>query len=257
MKTKERHNANLSLVFTLSGVIAAAAPFITGGDIAEWGGASLTGGVIMSVTAFITFLMFNGRAKVMSRIFSGDNVLVRWQYSEAFWEENIQNEMKDSGTMKIMGAVLGGIFAVTGAGFFIADPDDNGLTALIMLGLGGFFLILGFVSAAVDRRRLRRSPPEAVIARDGVFYQGALYIWNQPSIAYLEGVSVNPADPSRLLIVVAQLAGRYAQYQQHFINIPIPPGQEQIANDVADYFDKPLSPDLEKKITGIKEQAIY
>ncbi len=248
MKNNERRKAYISLGFTLVGIIAAVAPFALEADMFVWGGASFMGGVITAISAFITFLMFNGRAKVMSAMFSGDNILVKWRYSDEFWEKNIRYEIRDTKIMRKIGAILGGVFVIVGVVAFVIDPDDNGLFTLMMLGIGVFFLILGFVSAATQKRRLRRSPPEAVIAKEGVLYQGELFTWNQPAIAYLDGVSVNPADPSEMLFVIVQLSGRYAQYQKHYIHIPIPAGQEKMAEDIAYYFDKPIISDIKRKV---------
>lgn len=247
-KNKERRSANVSLAVILLGFSGVVIPFMANFDMIKGGYASIVIGAIVGITAFLIFLMFNSRARVMENMFSDSNLLAHWQYSQEFWQEETREDIKDTGVAKIIGFVLGGIFLLIGIVVLAADPDDNGAFFLIMLGVAVFFVIVGFVAAAANKRKLQSALPEALIAREGVYFKGELYTWNQPVVSYLECVAADPAAPNKILFVFRQLGGRAGHYHQHFVSIPVPPGQETSANQIIQFFNMPMTQEMYKKI---------
>jgi ABC-type Fe3+-siderophore transport system permease subunit len=244
-KNKERRSANITLIIMMIGLIFVALPFIAKpNDMADWGFASIMIGGFVSITTFFVFLMFNGRARVQDRMFSGENLLAHWQYTLEFWQQEIKDDLEDSGIGKIVGFFLGGIFAIIGIVVFAADTDDNAPFLLIMLGIAVFFVIIGFISAASEKKRIATSQPEVLIAREGVFYKNLLYTWNQPAITYLECVTLHPNNPGLLIFMIRQLGGRVAHYHRHSMVIPVPPGQDQVALQIVNYFNMPATKEI-------------
>ena len=243
VKNKERRSANISLFIMLVALIVAFAPIITKADMMDWGFAATTFGGIIALISLIVFIMYNGRAKVFSRMFTGENILAHWQYSREFWQAISKEDMESSGIGKIAGFFLGGIFLLIGIIVFAADTDENKGFFLLMLCIAVFFVIIGFVSSAMEKKRIRDSLPIALIAKEGVFYKNILYTWNTPAISYLESVTFHPVQPSTLLFVLRQLSGRIAHYHRFNISIPIPPGEEYSVNNIVSFFNLPMSED--------------
>ena len=244
-KNKERRSATISLVIFLISAAAVAFPFLIDADMESWGfGVAFMGGIV-GLTAFLVFLMYNGRAKVRNRMFQNENILAHWRYSEEYWKQVTANDIADAGIGRIVGFFLGGIFLLIGIVVFAADPDENGGFLLIMLGVAVFFVIIGFISVGAEKRRARASAPEAIIAQEGLFFKNILYTWNNHAISYLESVTMHPAEPSTLLFVLRQLSsrrGHMAHYHQYFLPVPIPPDQESSAGDIIRYFNLPMTP---------------
>jgi DNA-binding transcriptional regulator of glucitol operon len=241
-KNKERKSANTSLILMIIGILAAALPTLLKADMNRWGfGVSFMGGML-AVTTFFVFLMFNGRAKVRDRMFGQQNILAHWQYSKEFWDQITKEDQKDSGVGKVFGFVFFGIFTLIGIIVFVTDPEENGVFLLIMLGIGVFFILIGFLSVRAEKKRISESLPEAIIAQEGLFYKNTLYTWNSKNIAYLESVSFHPQEPSTLLFALRQLSGGRGTVRYHpfSISIPIPPGQEQTAINIIRYFNMPI-----------------
>ena len=244
-KNKERKNANVSLIIMIIGLLAAVLPSVLKADMLKWGFAVSFVGGITGIITFIVFLMFNGRARIRERMFHNENVLAHWQYSREFWDQIYKEEMKDSGIGKIFGFFFGGIFTLIGIIIFAADTEENGLFLLIMLGVAVFFIIIGFVSSAASKKRIKTSLPEAIIAQEGLFFKNILYTWKSKGISYLESVTMDPVAPSTILFVLRQLSGGAAvgipHYHQFFLPIPIPPGQEPTAYSIIQYFNLPMA----------------
>lgn len=250
-RNKERRNANISLFIMFVSILAVVLPFILKADMMQWGFASAFAGGTIAIIAFFIFLMFNGRAGVQERMFSGENLLAHWQYTYEFWQQENKEDIESSGIGKIVGFFFGGIFSLIGFVVFAANTRKNGLFLMIMLGIGIFFIIIGFISSVVERKRLVSALPEAIIARDGLFYKNILYTWNSHNVSYLESVTMHPATPNAILFVLRQLSGgtvSITHYHRFFISIPVPPGQEQTAYNIIQYFKLPMSQDLWENI---------
>jgi uncharacterized membrane protein HdeD (DUF308 family) len=243
-ENKERKNVKISFTVMLIGILAAFMPFILNADMESYGFAVSFAGLLLAITSFIVFLMFRGRAKVLEGMFYDDMVLAHWTYPEEFRDRIREQDKEDSKIGRTVGYFLGGIFALIGLVFFAADPDENTLFLFILLGIAVFFIIIGYVSAAMERKKAETLIPEAIIAKDGVIYKGVLHTWNAPSIAYLESVSLHPAIPGTILFVIKRLSGTRAtliRYRRTYIAIPIPPGQEVSAEHIVDHFALPMS----------------
>lgn len=246
-KNKERRNARTSLIIMVIGILAAVLPFALNADMESFGFGVSFIGAILALICFFVYLMFNGRAKVFDRMFHGENVLAHWSYSKEFWEKEQQKDSEDSGIARVVGFFLGGIFALIGIIFMVSDPDDNGMLFLIMLGIGLFFVLIGFISAAREKRRAATMLPEAIIAREGILYKDILYTWNSPKIAFLVSVSLDPAAGDAIVFVLRQLSGGRGMIRYHkiFVAIPVPPGEEARAAWIINYFDLQPAPDIE------------
>ncbi|MCX7842298.1 MAG: hypothetical protein N2489_04405 [Clostridia bacterium] len=247
-KNKERRSANICLAIALLGLAAIVIPLVLEMDMMNGGYASIVIGAFVGLTGFLVFLMFYSRAKVFENMLTGSNLLAHWHYSNDFWQKEMKEEIVDTGIAKIAGAVLGGIFALIGIVVFFADTDENGTFLLIMLGVGIFFTLVGFVAAAANKKRLQEALPEALIAREGIYYKGDLYTWNQRVLSHLECVAQDPTNPSNILFVMRQLSGRPVHYHQHFISIPVPPGEEGTANNIVHFFNMPMSQEMYNRI---------
>jgi hypothetical protein len=248
-KNKERRGANRSLFIMVVGILAAVLPVIMKADMLKWGFASVFVGGIVAITSFFVFLMFNRRAGVYERMFSGENLLAYWRYSKDFWQKENKEDLEETGMAKIAGFFLGGIFALIGIVIFFIDTEENGLFLLIMLGVGAFIIIIGLIASAAESKRLISAQPEAIIACEGLFYKNILYTWNSRAVSYLESVSKHPTEPNEILFVLRQLRSgnvSITHFHRHFISIPVPPGQEQSADDIIQYFKLPISEELQE-----------
>ena len=119
------------------------------------------------------------------------------------------------------------------------DTAENKLFLLIMLGIAIFFVLIGLLSAILEKRRVEATLPEAIITKEGLFFKNILYTWNAKAISYLESVSLHPDSPASLLFILRQLSGgnlSMAHYHKFMLPVPIPPGEEEQALKIISYF---------------------
>ena len=234
-QTQEHKSAIIALGIMLAAILAAVLPSVIQADMMQWGYAVSFIGVFIALSAFVVFLMFRGRATVRSHMLDPQKVLARWEYSKEFWTELVSEDQSDAGIGKIGGLALAGIFALIGFAVFLADTHDHGLFLILMLGIALFFVFVGFASSRAAKRRIENSLPEAVISREGLFFKNILYTWNARKVAYLESVGISPEQPTALVFGIRQLSRGWSnsvRYQLLEVSVPIPPGQEQAAEEI-------------------------
>jgi uncharacterized membrane protein YgdD (TMEM256/DUF423 family) len=242
----------VSVMFLLAGLVMVILPFALDSDFLEWGGASLFVGLVIFTTSLFLVPFFAKRAAVMARIHRGDGIMAWWQYPVEAWEKERQVQISELGGMKIGGFVLAGIFALIGIIIFATDPDDMQLFLLIMLGIAALMVLASQLSAKATRKRLLATDDEAVIHPDGLFYRGELTTWGR-GMNRLKAVGVNRRNPTQLLFCYRQFQRRGDR--RALAMIPIPFGQEQVAADIAAWFNRPITPDWQEYIdrTGVNE----
>lgn len=243
VKNRERRDANISLIFLLIGVTMISIPFLFEDSFMNWGFASMFVGVIIALTAFFTFLMMNGRAKVYKHILEEQNMLAHWIYDPKFWKEYVAEDLAFTKTSRWLAYGLGLIFIIIGFVVYIADPDENLMFFIIMFIVAGIIFIGANIGISIQKSRLTKGVGEAIIVKEGVYFKGTLYTWNQKAISYLEGVGINPTNSGELLIVFRHLGGRSARYIRNVIGIPIPLGEEERALSIVNFFNIPLPQD--------------
>lgn len=243
VKNRERRDANISLIVLLIGGAMIGIPFLFEDSFMNWGYASMFVGAIVALTAFFTFLMMNGRAKVYKRILEEKNILAHWIYDPKFWRDYIAEDLAFTKTARWIAYGLGIIFVLIGFVVYVADPDENLMFFVIMFVVAVIIFIGANIGINVQKNRLTKGVGEAIIVKEGVYFKGTLYTWNQKAISYLEGVGINPTNAKELLIIFRHLGGRSARYIRNVIGIPIPLGEEERANRIVNFFNMPLPPD--------------
>ena len=234
---------NVNLFFLLLGLGMMLVPFAletflpSAADMMQWGFGCAFIGLIVFITTLILAPFFGKRAAIMRKIQKGEGILAWWRYPADIWEKQRQQEISDLSGIRIAGIVLFAIFALIGVVIFATDPEEMGLFLAIMLGIGVFILIISRISAGSAKKRLLNTEDEAVIHADGLFYRGELTSWGR-GMNRLKAVGYNMRDPSQLLFCYRQFRRRGDRCA--IAMIPIPPGQEAVAANLAGWFNLPM-----------------
>lgn len=227
----------VSICIMIAGILMIVVPALVHMDGMNGGFALGFLGFFLTIIGFICYLMFRKRRKIRNRMLEGD-IIARFVYGNEQWDGLAREEISGSSSLKIMGIVLGSIFGIIGIISVLAD-EDLVVFFLIMLAFAVFFSCLGFISSAVNKKRVMNCVPEAVITRDGVSYMGALYDWNGVT-SVLDAVGFHPDKTDMLVFSYRQIAGRYARIHRSNLIIPVPAGMEETASMVVQFFNLPL-----------------
>jgi hypothetical protein len=231
-------------IAALLGILLIVVPGLAGMDGMDGGFALGMAGLLVALTGVVTAAIFASRAARLRSILAGQNLLAHWVYPPADLEAQVQRERREqSRHNRILLAIVAGwtlLFVVlfTAMGFLSGQGDSMPLFIGIMLGVLAIVAAFAFGMPHLQARRARRSSGEAFIAADGLYLNGALSTWNPPLNA-LDGVSmVEDGGKARLVFHLRSRTGP-ASFQDYTVEVPVPPGQEEVAMGVAGRLQRP------------------
>ncbi|MBX7221401.1 MAG: hypothetical protein K1Y36_15735 [Blastocatellia bacterium] len=221
------------------GVLMCVLPFVLELDMMRVGFGIVFMGGFVALVGLIGAIMYFSRAKTLDQIFSGQNLLVHWNYTPAEWSNYAEADFAIAKNEKVPLFILtASICLVVGGIFLMADPKAGGFVFLVMVGL---VALLGLLVVVVPRLRYaknRQQVGEAFVSTNGVWLNGQFHSWN------LLGGRFEEADlvlgpPLMLNITYSFVTRTGRQYES--VRVPVPQHEEAAAHWVAGQLNR-MSP---------------
>ncbi len=211
-------------------------PVMTGMDRMDGGYALQLLGLLVFATAIVLLPHFRKRARIMAEIHRKENVLAWWHYDPVKWEKERQKEAASYVIMRFGGIALAVLMILIGAVIGLADRDAGPAFFLMMLSIGGGFILITQVISRLSAARILRVTDEAVIHRQGVYHRGTLVAWGRMNRLLEVGFDTGKAN--RLLF-------RYRMFRLPMpgpvlLKLRIPRDQEATAAEVVAWYGLPL-----------------
>jgi len=192
------------------------------------------GGGFLLLMAIVTTGLLWRSALRQDRIFVGQELLARWEYAPSEWRRHVETLFRErKAASRTMLRVVGVIMLVVGGLFLLAMRDQASLiVAAVLLGVFLLLVLVAVMAPARQRRFLLSRPGLVLIARSGVYLAGEFHDFRLFD-SRLEGAEVRQLeDARRLLCIGYSYDGRHGR-QSAEVSIPIPPGKETEAEEVA------------------------
>lgn len=230
----------------LAGLLMILLPPLAGLDMMQFGFALQFLGLFLVIVGLIVAVMFGVRARRLSAILAGKNLLAHWVYPPDQLEAQATREMEEARQrnrflfLLVAGLTVACTVLFVVIGFLNGEEDSMpvfvGIMAGVLLLVGAF----AFGMPYLQQRRVRQSSGEAYIAENGLFLSGALYTWDGP-MAGMDGVSlVEDGGQTRLVFHLRSLSRTYATgYQPYSVEVPVPAGEEGTARRIESHFQTP------------------
>ncbi len=188
----------------------------------------------LAVSGVVISLLFCTRARTMDTILSDPSPLVHWIYPAGTAMADVEREHREyQGRNRAMFIVIGGMLVVV-ALFFIIFVGDGGLeTGLFLLAITAVLFAVSRIAPWLERRRAMSAPHEAVITRNGIVYEGAVYPF-RTFLVFWHGVTLQEPgkkNPAALVFSFTQFAGSFI-IQPFEVVVPVPAGEEERAGRV-------------------------
>lgn len=244
---REQTGVYIGLLVTALGGAFILLPSLAGMNMMSGGYALRFIGLFVLIAGLITTWFLRGRANVMAHMLAGENLLAHWTYPDAqaqqraaaaFDEDREQNRGLFI-IVAVLMVVIGLVVLVIPMWHDLVEWPDP----LAWVVVGGYFAIiplLGLFASWMPRltyRRARQEGADAYIAREGVFVNGALYTW-QPPFGYLKKVRFDgKREPPAVEFDIRSLTRLgIVHYASTIVRVPVPPGEEARAEEVARAF---------------------
>jgi len=121
------------------------------------------------------------------------------------------------------------LMVIIGTPFVVIDPEAG---VWVVVTLAGTALLIAIVAFLVPRLAYRRNigrPSEVMISPEGICVGGQLTVWKTLT-SRLDRVTLSGQDPALLEFEVSYLSR--ISYQTYEVRVPVPPGQEALAEQV-------------------------
>jgi membrane protein YdbS with pleckstrin-like domain len=235
MANPKRKMARLSWIISGLGLFLILVPMKLGWVEGMKGGFALAAfGVLITVAGLATFFVYGKLARQWDSVISGQNVLIHWTYSPDLWRDYVRKDYNEDKKNKMGLFFVISAFAVFfGLLFFLMDRKAGFIVLLIMIGLIIILRLTVFLSSRFIYWQNRKAKGEAFITPTAVLLNKQLHAWGSLG-STLEGVKFRPGRPALIEFGYSAPSGRaMASYS---VRVPVPPGQEEAAQRVIEYF---------------------
>jgi len=224
----------VGLVLILVGIAMMVVPALAGMDGMNGGYALGFVGAFVIIMGLIVAAVYWRRAATARRILAGENWLVHWTYEPDEWRRYAEQEFSlDTQEKRGLFWLVVVIMAVVGLVFIIADPEAGIWVAAVLAGVAVLLAFFAFVMPRLAHRRRLRVAGQAIIASEGVYLAGSLHVWRQLG-SRLTHVSIVGEDPAMIEFQIE--APTRTGTQVYPVRVPIPRGQEAVAQQVVDHL---------------------
>jgi hypothetical protein len=189
---------------------------------------------LASSAAAVAALFFQ-RARVMDGILSSTQLLAHWTYSAKEAEQSARREYADyQERNNAMFLIIGGMLALAALILMILAGEDGLLTGAFLLAIMALLFAVSRIATRIALKYTLSSPKEALIADNGIIYEGAVYPF-QSFLMRMDGAEFFEKEgrkPAVLVFSFIQSAGLSIRTSFN-IEIPVPQGEEEKARGIA------------------------
>jgi hypothetical protein len=196
------------------------------------------GGYAISFVSFFTVIcgiivivIYSGRARAVSRILKGDNILAHWTYDPHEWNEYAEKQYAEEKKEKrVLFYVIAAWALFFGILFFLLDNESGIWVLASMLALIAVIAFTAWFTAWYNHRQNKKYLGETYITLDSVYINRQLHTWRGLG-AKLETVDLDKHKTHAMLTLVYSAPTRTG-FQNYTVRIPVPGGKEAEAEQI-------------------------
>lgn len=227
------------LVITLIGLFMILYPIISEMDGFSGGFALMFIGIIISISLFLSALVFFFQGMQFDTAVTSRDTLAKWTYSKEEWKKYYALEyIRDKQDKRIIFYIASGFSIFIGIVFLIFIKEPAGA----LYGCFGVILLTGFLqwfAPWLTYKRNQKYAGAAIISPLGLYLNGMWY----PNKRFGRIDSVDFIDNKKTITFewsqFAMLGGKVPGRNYVTIRVPVPKGEEKTAEKVVKYFNQP------------------
>jgi len=223
------------VIITLLSIFGIFAPGVFGINGMNGGYAISFVCIFLVITGIIVIIIYYGRARLLNRILSRENILAHWKYCLDEWKTYTEKEYKEEKAMKKgLFIMISGIALITGVIFFLVDHESGIWILLAMVILVAIIAFTAWFTSWYKYRQNKKYLGETYIAENAIYINRQLHTWHGLG-ARLDSVNLTAGKFQRLLRFVYSAPTRTGM-QEYQVNVPVPAGQEEEAEKILKHF---------------------
>jgi hypothetical protein len=232
MNNSDKKYFIISILIGLFGLTLFLAPILLPIDMMDWGGAMIFIGIFLAITGPIISLLFWYRMRVFDELMDENNLIAHWHFEQPLWEMFVKDEIGfRAGEHRGLQLLTLFITVVTGSIFWIADPEEGWIVALVLMLVNVIIaVVVWLVSHSITKWHLDKMV-ECRIGANGLILNNQFHVWKGWG-ARLENVRESH-NKLHLIEITYSAPSRYSR-QYYTIRIPVPGNEEKNIKQVMD-----------------------
>lgn len=230
-----RRTIKVMSFIALGGLILLISPWLFNIDIMSGGAAMIMIGLLLTITGVMSIFLYNRQSRAVDNIFSGKDLLAKWELSTKEWEDFFPRAKKAMGSQKFMLWGTMTLFFLLFAGVFYFVMDDRKDAQFFFLIMGIIWLFISVLIYVLQKNN-KTNPKnrEVYIGTKGVYVNGKAHLWkgvgtSLVDVEYLE-------DDQLLKFTYSSPIAYIPQPQNILVFVPIG-NRDKSLNKVLDYFN--------------------
>lgn len=219
------------LVFTLIVFASCFAPVLLDMEMMESGFALITLALFLTIVGMVCAGFYLHRALTLDKIFSGEKLLVHWQYTPQEWRKFTEADYLMSRFEKVPLFIITLIISIVIGGVFVVADPEAGIWVFGFLMLVMFFIAALVLLLPMLRHTRRGRTGQVYIGVNGLCVNNEFHNWNLLG-GRLDAVKVLDSFMDFEYSYLTR-AGR----EECHVRVPIPKGEEATAHRLAAYFN--------------------
>jgi len=241
------HNSEMGglitgLVLCALGLCLMLFPMVAEVDRMGFGYALITFGVFILIAGLVTTWMFGVRAAELNKLLAGEGLLAHWTYPQERFFKNLEKLRAERlatnrSLLLVVAFFIVACSVLFSILFYLEEGEISGSFLAIMFGVLGLCAIFAFVMPGVSYRNALKNRPEARITERGLLLYGEYHLWGKLGNR-LTKVEFKPGPGGASLNFSIRYWSRVSLTltETHVVKVPVPPGKESEAQDIAAHF---------------------
>ena len=225
-------------IITILAIFGIFAPSVFGIKGFDGGFAISAISILLAIIGIIVVIIYIGRARLLSGIIDGKNVLAHWTYSSDEWRKFTEKEFKEEKQVKKgLFYVISGIALFTGIVFLFID-HRNGIWVLV--GMLALIVIMAFVAwftSMYNYRQNKKFHGQSYITEKAIYLNRQLHTWGGLGDS-LDSVEMDKKDNAQTVLIFKYSVITRTVLQQQTVRVPVPTGKENEAEELINKFNQ-------------------
>ena len=185
-----------------------------------------------AIAGLIIVLVYRGMSSRFNAIVSGMNVLALWTYTPELWRKYSDTEYEESiDEVKPLFIITSVMCIVAGVGAFLWNSEAGIYVFGVMIAVVVLMALATFLTRMHLHNDNLHKPGEAIISRKAVLLNSRLFYWDYFG-SKLQKVDVRKGKEYSVIIFTTW-APTMTFGQSYTLRVPIPPGEESKASEIA------------------------
>ena len=232
------------IIITILSLFGIFAPRILGIDTYKWAITFSDICFFVTLCGIIAIIIFMGRARIVTMILKGQNILMHWEYSQQEWNEFAAYQYDvEKKEMRLLFCIIAGFLIIVGSLFIFMTQEGWLAVLIVVISIIVFFAFISWFTAWNYYSDNKKYPGETYFTENAVYINHRLHLWKGLG-SRLESINLVRKNNKHMVDIYYMSPIRFG-LQNYPVSIPVPEGKVKEAKALLEKlgFSQHINPD--------------